>query len=411
MYLQNCPLVRGEEFAKIDAGSGRVVEQAAFEQRVSTLLETVPITRVADISRIERSPLPVFAATTPLARDLTTHMGKGSTLRAARISAIMEGIERVSAEMPHGQSLSATYAQLLKQRRNCVDPERFDLPPTTKYAPDLPFDWVAGWDLIGRCEILIPADLCVSPPQQGVLDQVDTNGLASGASFGEAIRHALLEVIERDASGQQLFFELFGSSGQRRPACKRIDRETLPEQCVDHIRSIETGRCRIVLEEITTDIGIPVVSCYLVDEAYPAATGPTRAIFGGWGCDTKPQLAVIRAITEAHQSRIGTIQSTRDSFNVVEDGDRPFSRDLRQSILEAAPEKPLSDAKMQSDSIADDVEMIIDHLRAVGVDQVVVVDLSQESLQIPVVRVRVPGLSVFMADRRRIGWRCMRHIL
>ncbi len=379
--------------------------------RANALLDRVPVTRVSDIARLEQSTLSVFSATTPLARDLTTHMGKGLTPAAARLSAIMEAIERVSAETAPAGAVRATRAQLLEQSKYCVDPERFDLPPTTTYHPGLPMDWIAGWDLIGQADILVPLDLCISPPGQVLLDQVDTNGLASGATFGEAIRHALLEIIERDATGQQHFFELFGCEGQPGPERRRIDTASLPESCKELLRTIQADRLHPVLEDMTSDIAIPVVGCYLVDNAYPSRDGPKQVIFGGWGCDLLAEHAINRAITEAHQSRIGTIQGTRDSFNLVQAGSRPFSRNLQASVLEDAPLHGMPDKGSDSGDIAKDVETIVHRLRKIGADQIVVVDLAKAELGIPVVRVRVPGLSNFMVDRQRIGWRCMRHIL
>ena len=134
-------------------------------------------------------------------------------------------------------------------------------------------------------------------------------------------------------------------------------------------------------------------------------------IFGGWGCDPSPEHAINRALTEAHQSRIGTIQGARDSFNLIQGSDREFTRQMRDSILEGAPEGNAAVAGGSSVSTAEDVELIVDRLRSAGIHQVVVVDLSDPNFGVPVVRVRVPGLAMFMVDRCRVGWRCMRHIL
>jgi ribosomal protein S12 methylthiotransferase accessory factor len=46
----------------------------------------------------------------------------------------------------------------------------------------------------------------------------------------------------------------------------------------------------------------------------------------------------------------------------------------------------------ESDTIGADIAWSLERLRAVGVDQVVVVDLTLEQFQIPVVRVVIPGL-------------------
>ena len=36
---------------------------------------------------------------------------------------------------------------------------------------------------------------------------------------------------------------------------------------------------------------------------------------------------------------------------------------------------------------------------------------TRPDLDIPVVRVRVPGLACFAVNQRRVGWRCKRHLL
>ena len=381
-----------------------------MEQRVNAIAGRVPITRISDVSRLELSPVPVFSATTPLARDLTTHMGKGISPSAARVSAMMEAIERVSAEGVHGATTMASRSQLLAQGRACVDPERFDLPPTTSYHPGLPIDWVEGWDLVSAREILVPVDLCVSPPRQGILDQVDTNGLASGATYGEAIRHALLEVIERDVTGQRLFVELFAADPSRHLRQTRIAREGLPGSCAELLSRIEIGRCRVIMEDLVSDLQTPVIACYIVDTGFPAADGPTTVTFGGWGCDTSAEHALNRALTEAHQSRIGAIQGARDSFNQVETNSRERPAPVDLSIHEDVSEEPLR-ATPASASLEEDVDCTVDRLRAAGIDQAVVVDMADPRFALPVVRVRVAGLSAFMADRQRIGWRCARHLL
>lgn len=411
MFLENCPLTRGEAFGKCHRGSNRTVPVEVMEKRAESLLDRVPITRVSDISRLVGSELPVFAATTPLARDLTTHLGKGMTRSAARVSAIMEGVERVSGEDVPGPIRRCSRARLLRDGEQCANPDRFDLPPDSTYRADAPFDWVRAWELIEGRGIWIPADLCRNPPREGLLTQADTNGLASGASYGEAIRHALLEVIERDAVSQQLFFDVYGGPGTDAPARRPISVDSLPASCTDLLRRVSGAGKSVALSCISTDVCVPVVECTLVDDAYPSAAGPVRMTFGGWGCDLDATHAVHRAVTEAHQSRVGTIQGARDSFNLVQTGD-PVSGAARRAHPIRMPEGIAGPQSGPStDSVAEDVELIVARLRAVGIDQVIVVDMTDPEIGLPVVRVRVPGPSVFVVDRWRVGWRCMRHLV
>jgi hypothetical protein len=62
------------------------------------LIRQVPITRIVNVTPLDFLELPSWSAITPLAKDLTTHAGKGLSHHAARLSAIMEAIERVCAE-------------------------------------------------------------------------------------------------------------------------------------------------------------------------------------------------------------------------------------------------------------------------------------------------------------------------
>lgn len=371
-----------------------------------TLCTLVPITRISEVSRLDPGCAPVFSATTPLAKDLTTHMGKGETPGAARLSAVMEAVERVSAETVHGPTRRASFLDL-KRSDNCVNPSDFDLPVSSNFDPARPYNWVAGWDLIARRAVWIPADLCQSPPCEGLLDQVDTNGLASGATYGEAVRHGLMEVIERDAISQHLFFDHYGGAGYSAPPGRGCNADEIPARVSDLI-----GPHRVEFRDITTDIGVPVIACLLIDQAYPTQEGPKPMTFGGWGCDPVMQIAALRALTEAHQSRIGTLQGTRDSFNIFEDATEHAAAPARMvrsgtdggSGLAIGRETPFA-------SLAEDVDWCLDRLKAMRIDAAIVINMTDPRLGIPVVRVRVPGLSQYAVDRHRLGWRVLRHIL
>ena len=58
-----------------------------------------------------------------------------------------------------------------------------------------------------------------------------------------------------------------------------------------------------------------------------------------------------------------------------------------------------------------DLSFVLGRLRAAGVTQCVAVDLTNPAWSIPVVRVRIPGLSPYSVNMRRPGPRCFRHLL
>ena len=384
------------------------LEKARHKLRLKSTINQVPITRIADITSLDVLGIPVFATVTPLARDLTTHLGKGVDKETARVSAVMEAVERVCAEEFEGESRYATYLELMFSGASVADPLSFDLPPLTRYQPDSPFEWVEGWELISARPIWVLADLARSPAQEGILDQVDTNGLASGFTCGRALRSAILEVIERDAVSQQHFFQQYGQEGYSGPARRRIDLDSLPPIPKTLAERAKKANLNVILEDLTTDLEIPVISCTLIDPYFFSAAGPVKLIVEGWAADLRAGAAATHAILESFQSRLGVIHGARDSYNQVPSSQRGTGRKIWDCVAErdfsTIPDRDLPDLDAE-------IEFILTRIECAGLTQAIVIDLSRKSLGLPVVRVRVPGLSLFTIDHRRVGWRSARHLL
>jgi YcaO-like protein with predicted kinase domain len=79
----------------------RVMPPAETLERVQAAVPEVGITRIADISGLDRIGLPVFSAIRPSAADgaISVYAGKGTSETEARVSVIMEAVERFSAEV------------------------------------------------------------------------------------------------------------------------------------------------------------------------------------------------------------------------------------------------------------------------------------------------------------------------
>jgi ribosomal protein S12 methylthiotransferase accessory factor len=108
------------------------------------------------------------------------------------------------------------------------------------------------------------------------------------------------------------------------------------------------------------------------------------------------QVALLRALTEAAQARTTFIAGSRDDFDaeIYSQAARARRRRAcREWIDNQVPEQSFDNVPgYESDTLWDDISWTLDRLRAVGVDQVAVVDLSQDRFQIPVARVVIPGL-------------------
>jgi YcaO-like protein with predicted kinase domain len=112
-------------------------------------------------------------------------------------------------------------------------------------------------------------------------------------------------------------------------------------------------------------------------------------VFTGLGCHVDIGVALLRALTEAVQSRLTLIAGSRDDLS---------RRDYR---IDAAPPRRISrparsfrsmPSRRTAATFNEDLEFIFERLRAVGVEQIVAVDLTHPYYAIPVVRAVVPGL-------------------
>jgi ribosomal protein S12 methylthiotransferase accessory factor len=260
--------------------------------------------------------------------------------------------------------------------------------------------------------VLLPLDLIVSPPSDGVLREVDTNGLASGNIPLEAIVHALCEVIERDAISQHEFRCLFGDPEDPMVPCRPVRLDTIEGPAATWIERILRKGLHVVVQEISVDIAVPTFRATLLDLGYATASGSVAARFPGYGTHPDARIAVLRAITEAIQSRLAVIQGARDAYNVVTESPRRATLLARAADLHAdgaidfarIPTHPTLDLR-------DDLDFLLRKLKVAGFHQALVFDLSREDLGIPVVRVRIPGLAMFAVNRLRAGPRELRWLL
>lgn len=381
---------------------------------MARVMRRIPITRVSDLTPLDRMRQPVFSVVTPLARDLTVHMGKGLTSTAARVSALMEAVERVSAEsIPSELIVRASYESLCADSGVvALDPVTVDLPSDSTYRPDRVISWAACHDLVSQEAILVPVDLLVNPPVEGVLRDVDTNGLASGNTLLEAVIHGLCEVIERDAFAQLEFVSLFGDPEDPPPFTPPVDITSLPDVAATLVEQLRREDLDVLVHDVTSDVGVATFRSVILDHGYPGPEGRISVRFPGWGCAAHAKEALLRSLSESVQARMGYIQGARDSFNTTLLSPRSATRarDLR-TLLSEPSTAFASVPSFEAEDLRDELRFLMNRLLDAGLKRIVVCDLTRKDLDIPVVRVRVPGLSSFYVNRRRVGWRCLRHLL
>jgi ribosomal protein S12 methylthiotransferase accessory factor len=306
----------------------------------------------------------------------------------------------------------ASYRTLSKKVENVVDPRALDLPDDSTYTESRLISWVEAWDLVNERRAWLPRDIAISPPQDGVLRDVDTNGLAAGNSVLEAIVHALCEVIERDALSLLLFRSMFADPADSPVDARRIAPESLPSEGQRWAERISASGLTLETEVLDSDIGVAVCRSVIIDHDYPSADGEYTRRFVGLGASPNAAVAAIRSITEAVQSRMAIVQGARDSYNTLSPPWRGSAAAVHRRDLEFRGRVPLDTVPtFASEDLLEDLRYLLERLTVAGFNRIFAIDLSRSDLGFSVVRVRVAGLSAFAVNRTRVGWRCLRYLL
>ena len=359
------------------------------------LAASMGVTRVANVTGLDTLGIPVVAVYRPNARSLVVSQGKGLDLWAAKASGLMEAIEGFHAE--HAElPLRLASARELARAHELVD--LAGLPrvsvSTGSFHLDRQILWCEARELGTDRPLWVPYELVHTnftlplPAGSGYFT-MSSNGLASGNHLLEAISHGLCEVIERDALA---LWDAAGGSGAARG---RIDPGSVDDpDCARVLAAMQGADLALGIWDITSDIGVATFACVLVDRG-PGDIGQVYTSHGS-GCHPSRAIALLRALTEAAQTRLTFIAGTRD------DADREFFERARDPAriarlwaeLDAPGEGRGFGAvpSREAEDFEDDVRWLRERLAAAGLAQVAVVDLTQPRFGIPVVRVIVPGL-------------------
>jgi len=364
--------------------------------RIEPLVPAAGITRVADITNLDRIGIPVFSCIRPTAMDgaVTVYNGKGATVEESRISAIMEGIERYSSEVHDRRLPEASFPEMAARGRT-LDPRDLILPEQADR--DRPMPWFEGFDIVSNEPIFVPAHAVFHPLPRRFLGpfRTNTNGLASGNTFEEAVFHALSEVIERDA------WSLVEASRDTGPGVTGMTDHSILEMQAKFAKA----QVEVIVRDITSDIGIPTMAAVADD----VLLKDPMLLTIGIGTHTSARIAVMRALTEVAQSRLTQIHGAREDTTIAELRKKMgYERAKRINgywFRDNGTEAYSSVKSSDTDDFKKDIELIVRSLGKQGLDRVIIVDLTRQEIGIPVVRVIVPGLEVFAMDQERRGER------
>ncbi|MBR0848017.1 TOMM precursor leader peptide-binding protein [Bradyrhizobium diazoefficiens] len=327
--------------------------------------------------------------------------GKGSTAEQGEASALMEAIERYSgifqgdeiramrrfADFAPGDALLPNDVQLFSEAQ--FQNRHLPLADDSHPVPE-PFDtatrteWSPVWSLRDKRFRYLPTGLLYF--FYGGF-HTDSNGCAAGNTREEAIVQGFLELVERDA---------YAIWWYNRVQRAELDLSQFEDSYVRDLQSqfADVGR-RLWVLDITSDLGIP---------SYVAIThwmqnGHENIEFGS-GAHFDRRIALLRSLTELTQfMSIGMMDGgsgekpSLDGVTPLRLEDYPFLIPSRNPVIPPAPGLTVHD------NTRDQVNACVEIATRAGYD-FLVLDQTRPDVEVPVVRVLVPGLRHFY---RRFG--------
>jgi YcaO-like protein with predicted kinase domain len=347
------------------------------------------ITRLANVTGLDNIGIPVYMASRPLSRSVAVSQGKGLTPAEAKVSAFME-----AAETWHGETMTlplkmASFDELSRDH-SVIDVEGLPRSCLGDFDPRQQILWVEGTALADAKTYWVPLELVstnytLPQPQGSFAFPANTNGLASGNTITEAALHALCELIERDA------LSLWRLAGDNARSATKLDPASVDSSaCRDLLAHYAKAGLDVGLWDVTSDLGVPVFCCAVAARSDVAVEAELGA-----GCHPDREVALLRALTEAAQSRTTRIAGSRDDY-VPEsyDSAAKLARNRTARLWLADPVR-LSFANtptLSGATIDGDLEQVLIRLRGRGITQVVAIDLTKPAIGLPVVRVVAAGL-------------------
>jgi ribosomal protein S12 methylthiotransferase accessory factor len=334
--------------------------------------------------------------------------GKGSTAEQAEASALMEAIERYSGifqgdeirvtkrftDFAPGDAILPNDVLLFSDAQSQGELNPTDEASNSHVAPG-PFDpsakveWSPVWSLRDQRFKYLPTSVLYFFYGGPASFHADSNGCAAGNTREEAIVQGFLELVERDA------YAIWWYNRSQRA---EVDLSQFNDSYIRDLQAqfADAGRKLWVLD-VTSDLGVPTYVAIM----HWMQNGRENIEFGS-GAHFDPRIAMLRTLTELNQFlSIGLMgggsgeKSSLDGTNPLKLEEHPFLIPNGTSTVQPGSDSafgPLDHTRAQ-------VNACVDIARRAGLD-FLVLDQTRPDVEVPVVRVIVPGLRHFY---RRFG--------
>ena len=330
--------------------------------------------------------------------------GKGSTAEQGEASALMEAIERYSCsfqgdeirvlrrftDFPEGETIYPNDVSLFSDAqygRDLVPTNSPDeaLPMLAPFDRSAEIEWSPVWSLRDEQFRYFPTGLLYfhyKGPGWQNLPPADSNGCAAGNTLAEAIVQGFLELVERDA------YAIWWYNRLRRP---EVDLSQFDEPYIRDFQKqfSQTGH-RVWVLDITSDLRIPsfVAVSYWKD-------GSREQIEFGSGAHFDSRIAMLRALTELNQFlSIGLVGCRSAGKLWGESGPSELRLAEQDYLAPSGTVRPIFNHNIGQLGSREQVMTCVRVAREAGLD-FLVLDQTRPDIDVPVVRVVVPGMRHF----------------
>jgi bacteriocin biosynthesis cyclodehydratase domain-containing protein len=329
--------------------------------------------------------------------------GKGSTAEQGEASALMEAIERYSGifqgdeiratrrftDFPPGDAILPNDVLLFSDAQSAPHQAPADDSHETQPAPaafdrSARIEWSPVWSLRDQRFKYLPTSLLYFFYSGPAAFAADSNGCAAGNTLEETIVQGFLELVERDSYAIWWYNRL-----QR----AEVDLSQFDDSYVRDLQSqlAETGR-RLWVLDVTSDLGVP---CY-VAILHWMQNGQENIEFGS-GAHFDSRIALLRALTELNQFMSVGLMGGGTGEKPSLDGTTPLRLQDHPFLMPSGKPRvePGSGAKFGPlDNTREQAIACVNIAARAGLD-FLVLNQTRPDIEVPVVRVIVPGLRHF----------------
>jgi ribosomal protein S12 methylthiotransferase accessory factor len=315
---------------------------------------------------------------------LSSH-GKGATKQQAMASAIMEFIERKSwlAFKLHSAKgfIQASYNDLIAHFDLSVYNDIFNVhyfskqEETSILLKETPLYWVEAFNMTKKKATLYPINF---------FDLLKTsNGLAAGNSKEEAITQGICELIEREHLDNFLLDPYNNKI--------RIIEQTNLENTylLDLLQYLNSNNIEVTFFDISNSLPVTTILAHLMDNK---AEIKQIEKSDGYGAHLNPEKAMIRALTEAMQSReISKKNIASKDFELTKaNWQGRLNIDFKKIISDSKSIKIKNCVNITSNDFYKDIEKLISILQKKG-HELIALNITHPLLQIPTFRLTIPS--------------------